>query len=194
MALTTPSDHVGGSDSRWRHWGKTIRSNKDIDLTKAGGYSLTGPFVHFDKTLVLAPGEYLVCASERGSRNHHKYEFQLVEGGHEACHPVPMKTISALIEARMDHVSEPQRAAARNSTLYAFALYVSLRLTEPLIDRAPLIEAARKALASLTRQERDTLIAEIQASAAPDERHLDLSVNPLSIVSSSEADRRPIRL
>jgi hypothetical protein len=48
------------SDTRFRQWGKLIAKPDHIDLKKANGYSLAGPFLTWGKSVAVAPGQFIV--------------------------------------------------------------------------------------------------------------------------------------
>jgi len=104
-----------------------IRKTEDVDLDRIGGYALTGAWVRWGETISLSSGEFLVCACERGSRNHHGYCYALVEGGDEAREIERDEQEKYIAEG---HVTEQERAYGMNSTLQRFALYTSLRIKD----------------------------------------------------------------
>lgn len=64
-------------DRRFKKWVKKV-SSKEIDLTKNNGYCLTSEFQSVDDSIVLKNNEYIVIGCEIGSRNHHGYDFTLI--------------------------------------------------------------------------------------------------------------------
>lgn len=123
--ITKPSEYLE-SDTRFRQWGKLVTA-ADVDLKQANGYSLGGQWVKWNESVSLVPGRYLVCASETGSRSNHGYRYCLIDGDGNR---VEKDTrIAALDQALADgRITEDQRVNAKNSALYAFALYISLQL------------------------------------------------------------------
>ncbi len=124
--LTRPKDHLV-NDSRFKAWAKSIRSRADLDLTRERGYALIGPWVKYGDTVALEPGEFLVVAAERGSRAHHYYEHLLVgvtvdADGAEMLEQFTDTEVYAALE-EIPEIKPRALAAARNSALYAFALY-----------------------------------------------------------------------
>jgi len=113
--ITTPSKQMK-ADSRFKHWAKLI-GPAQIDLSKRNGYSLGGQWIRWtDQVSVVAPN-YLVVAAETGSRKNHGYDYVLVgENG-----VVAQEEIDKVV-AQAD---EGRRVAAHNSTLYAYALFIS---------------------------------------------------------------------
>jgi hypothetical protein len=162
MCITKCGDWGLTEDSRFKSWGKVLRGPAEVDLSQKDGYSLRGRFVRWNESIALGDGEYLVIAAETGSRNNHAYKYRLVAGG-STPRRIEKEEREAVIEAgRAAGVAEEQIARAKNSTLYAYALYVSLRaqgIAAPVpVDPVAAarsrvaaaeaeLEAARKALA-----------------------------------------------
>lgn len=127
MCITKCGDWGLTEDSRFKSWGKVLRGPAEVDLSQKDGYSLRGRFVRWNESIALGDGEYLVIAAETGSRNNHAYKYRLVAGG-STPRRIEKEEREAVIEAgRAAGVAEEQIARAKNSTLYAYALYVSLR-------------------------------------------------------------------
>lgn len=130
MMLTKPSEHMT-PNKRLKSWAKHLRSCDDVDVTKERGYALLGPWVKNGEWIDLQPGECLVVAQEHGSWAHHFYEYLLVQcqliDGAEVLRQYDWREVLALLETE---VRPKQLAAARNSTPYAFALFVALHGNE----------------------------------------------------------------
>lgn len=162
MALVTVNGKAGGADlsvdSRFKQWGKLVRSAGDVDLAKSNGYALSGPFAKWGSAVALEPGQFLVLSSETGSRARHDYDYALI-GVNPAgeAESVARTAIDAAVATQSDAI----RAKAANSRLYAMAVYCTVATSAPAVeDRAALVEAARSALAALTSAERAALAAE----------------------------------
>lgn len=112
-------------DRRFSQWGKLIMDHGGIDLSKKGGFALTGQFARWDEAVAVHPGEFLVLVSETGSRANHPPSFALI-GVSDSQTPfvVDSKVISSTIDRST--VPDEQRAKAKNSKLYTFALYASI--------------------------------------------------------------------
>ena len=131
MAITSCGDWGLTADSRFRSWGKKV-TKSDIDLEEENGYALGGEWVRWDESVALGADEYLVIAAEVGSRKNKKYGYRLVRGGDE-CALVASTSksdgigISILIEEWLvcERITEQQYAKAKNSMLYAYALYIA---------------------------------------------------------------------
>jgi len=66
-----------------------------------------------------------VVAAENGSRASHSYSYRLIDGNGNRVEKEDR--IAALDAALADgRVTEEQRVMAKNNTLYAFALYISI--------------------------------------------------------------------
>jgi len=65
-----------GFDDRFRHWGKLVTG---VDLSQKGGYALQGEFFTLYKAMVIQNNEWVVVASETGSRNNHSYTYRLIQ-------------------------------------------------------------------------------------------------------------------
>ncbi len=126
MAITTPSEHLN-NDSRYKSWAKLIRGPQDVDLGAKNGYSLTGPWVRWTESVALEPGQYLVCAAETGSRKNHTYDYALrtVDQAGEVINGEKDRYTAEEWVARCAWATEEQRARAKNSTLYSYALTAS---------------------------------------------------------------------
>lgn len=158
-------------DSRFKAWAKLVTTPEHIDLSKASGYSLTGRFIDWGKSVAVAPGQFVVLAAESGSRNRHAYKYALVRvNGADEPEIVSDEEIAEAVAAAPD----AQRAKALNSTLYAFAVYCAHELqpgplTQRMMARASRVEetpqlmVARRAVEALTDEERAALFAEFSA-------------------------------
>jgi hypothetical protein len=154
MAITSCGDWGLTADSRFKSWGKKV-TKFDIDLEKENGYSLGGEWVRWDESVALGADEYLVIAAEVGSRKNKRYGYRLVRGGDE-CTLVASTSNANGIKIRPQlaewseygWITEEQWAKSLNSTLYAYALYISLA------DR-------RVHKSDVLRDERERLLARI---------------------------------
>ena len=173
MAVITINSATTGLtfEAHWKHWGKLAQTGAHVDLNQKNGYSLTGPFVRWGEAIALNPGEYVVAASETGSRRYHGYDYALLTVD-EAGGVVVVDPDEIGREATTDErLSERARANAKNSALYAIAAYLRLRL--PLSAPAPAVpaasvervaaalaalEAARVAVEALTTEERPQVL------------------------------------
>lgn len=151
------------TDGRFRRWGKMVAGRQHIDLAKRNGYSLTGAFLRWGETAPLATGQYLVLASEWGSRTRRDYEYALVglDGDGQPA-PIAEDDITAAIAAAQ--LPDEVRAKAANSTLYRYAVYCWLATEatpqpRPAADAA--VETARQALAALSPEDRLALLTEM---------------------------------
>jgi hypothetical protein len=128
------------TDSRFRRWGKLIRSADDVDLSAKNGYSLTGPWVRWDEAVALAPGQFLVAAGMTGSRRNCYYIYSLID--HEGR---VLKPDAPEVKEVVETLPDDQKAKALNSTLYAFAAYAAQRMRSSA-DRRQQLEAEAEAL------------------------------------------------
>jgi len=127
------------ADSRFKSWGKVVRSSSDIDLTKNNGFALTAPFLRWGSVEVMQPGQFVILAAEVGTQAHHDYKYALcrvTEGGLER---VPDEDLAAVKDNQ--EIPEQYRAKAIASTLYAYALYCAYAL-----QQAPELNAEEAAL------------------------------------------------
>jgi hypothetical protein len=151
MAITSCGDWGLTTDSRFKSWGKKV-TKSDIDLEKEDGYAFGGEWVKWNKSVALGADEYLVIAAEVGSRKNKRYGYRLVRGGNECT--LVSSTSSAGIRPQLTEwseygwITEEQWAKSLNSTLYAYALYISLA------DR-------RVHKSDVLRDERERLLARI---------------------------------
>ena len=169
MAVITVDGNAGGAqlrtDDRFRQWGKLIRSPRDFDLSKHNGYSLIGPWAEWGKSTAVAPGQFLVLASESGSRNRHSYHYALITvTADDVAAMVPDTDVDEVIAAA--DLLDAVRAKARNSRLYAYAVYASLLMLAPDGGEVSLMDAAREVLRGLTSEQREAIVAEFAALAA----------------------------
>ena len=116
------------ADSRFKSWGKVVRSVADVDLTKNNGFALTAPFVRWGSVEVMQPGQYVVLAAEVGTRAHHNYEYALCRVTENGLERVDDEALVAM-KANVD-IPEEYRAKAMASPLYAYALYCAYELRE----------------------------------------------------------------
>lgn len=172
MAVLTVSQKLAPEqvsyDSRFKAWAKVIASPAHVDLTKTNGYSLTGPFVNWGKSVAVGAGQFLVLAAESGSRANRTYKYALVRvNGADDSEVVSDEEIADAVSSAPDD----QRAKAINSPLYAFAVYAGSQLQDgPLtqrmmsqVDRAnesAQVMVARRVIEALTDDERKRLFAE----------------------------------
>jgi hypothetical protein len=152
-------------DSRFKSWAKLIATRGDINLGKSNGYSLTGAWIDWGKSVALTPGQFAVLAAESGSRNDHPYHYALIGvDADDRPHVIRDEAIKAATAEAI--VPDAQRAKAANSALYRIALYCALQIDAalPEVERghkeAAEVETARKAIAALTEEQRQTLFAE----------------------------------
>jgi len=116
------------ADSRFKRWGKTVRSSSDIDLTKNNGYALTSPFLNWGSVEVMQPGQYVVLAAEVGTQAHHDYKYALCRVTENGLERVPDEDLAAVKDNQ--EIPEQYRAKAIASTLYAYALYCAYALQQ----------------------------------------------------------------
>jgi hypothetical protein len=163
MAITTPRDHLS-SDARFRRWGKKIGGAADLNLAVKDGYALQGDWVRWDDAVALEPGEYLVLGCETGSRKNHRYHYALVEGGVEAVREISQDEENALVEAALAdrRIDQATYVKTCNNELYHVAVYLHLRLTDPVAAREPLMAAAHDAMRRLTVAERAQVLAALE--------------------------------
>jgi len=114
------------ADSRFKKWGKTVRSVADVDLTKTNGYALVSPFVSWGSQVVMQPGQFLVLAAEVGTQAHHDYKYALCRVTESGLERVDDEALVAM-KANVD-IPEEYRAKAMASPLYAYALYCAYAL------------------------------------------------------------------
>lgn len=155
MALATVAAKPYGLeyDSRFKHWGKLILSGSDLDLNAKNGYSLTGPFTRWGETVALEPGQFLVVATEAGSRKYASYQYALVgvnDAGEAAA--IDEDAITALLTDA--HLPDAVRAKIANSALYRYAAYAwTVQQTAPQVaaqpETASLIESLWQQIQSL---------------------------------------------
>jgi len=127
MIVTVSGKDIGLiADSRFKRWGKTVRSSSDIDLTKNNGYALTSPFLNWGSVEVMQPGQYVVLAAEVGTRAHHNYKYALCRVTESGLERVDDEALVAM-KANVD-IPEEYRAKAMASPLYAYALYCAYAL------------------------------------------------------------------
>lgn len=51
-------------DYKEKAWAKLVLNREHIDLSRTGGYAITGPFIDFDKSVMLEPHQFLVVGSK----------------------------------------------------------------------------------------------------------------------------------
>lgn len=171
MAVVTIHGKLGGanltSDRRFRQWAKLIQSPAHTDLTKRGGYAITGPFASWAESVAVGVGHFIVLASETGTRGHHSYDYALVTIGPD---DEPRLVTADELREVIATLPDQQRAAAQNSELYAFAAYahrqlqpgpISRGMIASTVDASPQLLAARRAIEALTEDERRALAAEL---------------------------------
>lgn len=171
MAVVTINSKLAdvSYDSRFKAWAKVIAKRTDVDLSKTNGYAIASSFVNWGKTVALAPGQFVVLAAESGSRARHEYRYALVTVDADD-QPVDVtdRVDAAIAEAT---IPDAQRAKAANSVLYRMALYCALQFDAAMPDverghkEAAEVDVARKALAALTDEQRETLLAEFRPVA-----------------------------
>jgi len=150
--ITRAADWGLDTDSRWKKWAKLIRSIDDIDLSKANGYSLTGPWVGWTDSVALGEGQYLVIAAESGSRANHPYSYEMIIGGGDELRADDHIARNADIDAALaaGKINEQMRAAAQNSCLYSFALWAWLQYqATPAVDRDALAAERERLVARI---------------------------------------------
>jgi hypothetical protein len=131
MAITSCGDWGLTADSRFESWGKKITAS-GVDLEQEDERSLGGEWVRWDEVVFLGADEYLVVTAEYGGHKNKKCMHRLVRGGDE-CTLVSSTNksdgigISMLIEEWLtcERITEQQYVKAKNSMLYAYALYVA---------------------------------------------------------------------
>jgi len=111
-----------GFDDRFRSWGKIVSG---VDLSQKGGYALQGEFFSQDKAVVIQNNEWIVVASETGSRNNHSYTYRLIQNQNG-------KLVRVLYDLKpiRNELAPQVYANALNNKLYAYAVqiwYNSLR-------------------------------------------------------------------
>ena len=147
--ITKPSEHIS-TDGRvgFKAWAKAIRSQADVDLSAKDGYSLKGGFLDIDKAVALAPGEFLACASETGSRKNRSYTYALVRVSPdgESIVGIDKDERIKLRETALaaEQITEEQAAKGTNSKLYSFALTAWILLDTPA--EAAVLTVKEKAL------------------------------------------------
>lgn len=154
MGVTRPSDWMK-RDSRWKAWGKKISGPEHLDLNAKNGYSLTGPWVGWDESVSLGEGEFLVIASELGSRKDHPYCYGLImplpptgfpgmihvsESYNAICDHGSEKSDIADAISRIQDIPDEQRARAQNSGLYAMALWMAVWYRHRQQESQPICE------------------------------------------------------
>lgn len=117
-----------GRDTRFKAWGKVIRGATDIALSGTGAYALGGGFVNWGSTVALAPGDFLVLASETGSRASRSYDYALVMATHGGAVTIPNASVRETVAASA--LTDQIKASAANNTLYCYAAYASLSFTQ----------------------------------------------------------------
>jgi len=114
------------ADSRFKRWGKTVRSVADVDLTKNNGYALVSPFLNWGSVEVMQPGQYVVLAAEVGTRAHAKYQYALCRVTESGLERVSDEELAVVKDN--PEIPEEYRAKALASTLYTYALYCAYAL------------------------------------------------------------------
>lgn len=159
IVTATGAPYELATDSRFRSWAKTIRSAKEIDLSKTGGYALTGEFVKFGSSIALNSGEYLVLAAESGSRKYASYDYRLVTvNGNGEAEWIKYSEIKETIT--QSDTCDEHKAKSLNSVPFAFALFASIMMSSAQPASDTRIDVAREALQNLTDEERASLFAE----------------------------------
>lgn len=154
MAVVVVADNgVIDSDPRFKRWGKVVTS---VDLTKRGGYAIEGDFVKWGTSLALEPGQFLVLASETGSRANHSYTYGVVYVDKNGeVRAVDWHTFET--EVKSLPLTDQQRANANNSDFYKLAVWIANKMQAP----DPLLQA-RQELTKLPVEQRLALFAEFQ--------------------------------
>lgn len=119
-------------DTRFKSWGRTIKTAADVDISKERGYALSGEWVKWTASVAVGDNEFLVAAAETGSRARRGYSYQLVEGSTSGeCRVVEGDEMRAVIDGALEagQIDEGHVAKSKNSELYLYALYCHLRFT-----------------------------------------------------------------
>jgi hypothetical protein len=118
-------------DSRFKSWGKVFRAS-DFDADQEKGYAIKGKFVQRQESVALGDGEFLIVASETGSRANHCYVYALVMGGPTAViirrtgqNQVKADVWEEFLAKRSQAFGDQIIAKAQNSTLYRFGLFAA---------------------------------------------------------------------
>lgn len=158
-------------DSRFKAWAKAIGKRSDLDLAAVNGYAIKSAFTNWGTSVALAPGQFVVLASETGSRARHDYQYALV-GIDADDHPFVVDDATIAADLADATIPDAVRAKAANSKLYRIALYVARRFdaaaeaarTE---ERAPMTDQEFsiwcRMVKHMTPAQRATLAAELTA-------------------------------
>jgi len=134
MAIVKCSE-ILDMDRRWKQWGKVVDVDT-VDLDQSNGYSLGGRWVRWNEAAALNADEFLVVASEQGSRARKEYYYALIRGGDTAtllhtddgdCHMAgeDEEAYRDLRKRALAAAPEDQQAKASNSQLYEYALIIA---------------------------------------------------------------------